>query len=80
MKRIVAGTISEGTKIVVKMKKKLGFIEWAMRYRQIVILITTPVSGVRVYGILHDAQTGVPLFTVRQGLVVAVYPVLQWTR
>ena len=33
------------------MKKKLGFIEWAMRYRQIVILITTLLVGFGVYGL-----------------------------
>ena len=56
------------------MKKKLGFIEWAMRYRQIVILITTLLVGFGVYGLYMMPKQEFPSFTVRQGLVVAVYP------
>lgn len=56
------------------MKKKLGFIEWAIRYRQIVILITTLLVGFGVYGLYMMPKQEFPSFTVRQGLVVAVYP------
>ena len=56
------------------MKKKPGFIEWAMRHRQIVILITTLMVGFGVYGLYMMPKQEFPSFTVRQGLVVAVYP------
>lgn len=56
------------------MKKKPDFIEWAMRHRQIVILITTLMVGFGVYGLYMMPKQEFPSFTVRQGLVVAVYP------
>ena len=43
-------------------------------HRQIVILITTLMVGFGVYGLYMMPKQEFPSFTVRQGLVVAVYP------
>ncbi len=45
-----------------------------MHYRQIVILIVTCLVVLGVYGLAHINKNEFPNFTVRQGLVVAVYP------
>lgn len=56
------------------MKKKAGFIELAMRYRQIVILITSLLALFGIYGLYMMPKQEFPTFTVRQGLVIGVYP------
>lgn len=54
--------------------KKRSIQETAMHYRQIVILIVTCLVVLGVYGLAHINKNEFPSFTVRQGLVVAVYP------
>ncbi len=56
------------------MKKKTGFIELAMRYRQIVILIASLLTVFGIYGLYVMPKQEFPTFTVRQGLVIGVYP------
>lgn len=55
-------------------KKKLGIVEWAMHYRYIVILIASCLIAFGVYGLGKMNKNEFPDFTIRQGVVVAVYP------
>ncbi len=55
-------------------KKKRNLVEWAMHYHSIVILITTCLIVFGVYGLAEMNKNEFPDFTIRQGVVVAVYP------
>ena len=54
-------------------KKKRNIVEWAMHYRQIVIMVACCLV-LGVYGLADMNKNEFPDFTVRQGVVVAVYP------
>ncbi len=54
--------------------KRLGIVESAMRYRQIVFLITTLLVGLGIYALFVMPRQEFPTFTIRQGLVIGVYP------
>ena len=54
--------------------KKRSFVEWAMHYRQIVILVVTCLVAFGVYSLPQMNKNEFPDFTVRQGIVVAVAP------
>ena len=54
--------------------KKTGFIEAAMRNRNIVIIITILFMLVGVIALKKMARNEFPQFTIRQGVVVGVYP------
>ena len=54
--------------------KKRNFVEWAMHYRQIVILVVTCLVAFGVYSLPQMRKNEFPDFTVRQGIVVAVAP------
>ena len=54
--------------------KKTDIIEGAMRYRQIIILITTILVLFGCYALYKMPKQEFPTFTIRQGLVVGVYP------
>lgn len=56
------------------MKTKGGMIEAAMKYRQIVILIVVLMFLLGIYALVKMPKQEFPLFTIRQGVVVAVYP------
>uniref|UniRef100_UPI0028E5BED2 efflux RND transporter permease subunit n=1 Tax=Segatella oulorum TaxID=28136 RepID=UPI0028E5BED2 len=56
------------------MNKKRNIVEWAMHYRQIVILITTVLVAFGMFALSKINKNEFPDFTVRQGVVVAVYP------
>lgn len=56
------------------MEKKRNIIEWAMHYRKIVILIASCLVAFGMYGLYDMKKNEFPDFTVRQGVVVAVYP------
>lgn len=56
------------------MKKQIGIIEWAMKYRQIIILIVSLLVIFGVYSLVVMPKQEFPTFTIRQGLVVGVYP------
>ena len=56
------------------MEKKRNIVEWAMHYRQIVILITCCLIAFGVYGLDKMNKNEFPDFTIRQGVVLAVYP------
>lgn len=55
-------------------QKKRFMAEWAMHYRSIVILITAILVAFGVYALVKINKNEFPEFTIRQGLVVAVYP------
>lgn len=48
--------------------------EWAMRYHKIVILIVSCLMGIGIWGLDNMKKNEFPNFTIRQGLVVALYP------
>ena len=54
------------------MKKTMQ--EWAMRYHKIVILIVSCLMGIGIWGLDNMKKNEFPNFTIRQGLVVALYP------
>ena len=56
------------------MKQKRNFVEWAMHYRQIIILCVTCLVAFGIYSLPHMRKNEFPDFTVRQGIVVAVAP------
>ena len=55
-------------------QKKRNFVEWAMHYRQIVILIFSCLVAFGIYSLPGMRKNEFPDFTVRQGIVVAVAP------
>ena len=56
------------------MKTKGGIIEAAMKYRQIVILIVSLMFFLGIYALMKMPKQEFPVFTVRQGVVIVVYP------
>lgn len=54
--------------------KKRNIVEWAMHYRQIVILITCCLVAFGVFSLSSMKKNEFPDFTIRQGIVVAVAP------
>lgn len=54
--------------------KKGGVIEWAMSHRQIIILVVVLMMIFGAYSLLVMPKQEFPGFTIRQGVVVAVYP------
>ncbi len=54
--------------------KKRSIVEWAMHYRSIVILITSVLVAFGVFSLGKMNKNEFPDFTIRQGVVAAVYP------
>ena len=54
--------------------KKIGFIEAAMRNRNIVIIIAVLFMLIGIVALQKMARNEFPKFTIRQGVVVGVYP------
>lgn len=55
-------------------QKKTGFIGWAMRYHNIVLILVGLFVIFGVYALLNMPRNEFPNFTIRQGLVVGIYP------
>lgn len=55
-------------------QKKRNIVEWAMHYRQIVIMITCLLFAFGIWGLVDIDKNEFPNITIRQGVVVAVYP------
>lgn len=55
-------------------QKKRNIVEWAMHYRQIVIMIACVLIAYGVYGLYGIKKNEFPDITIRQGVVVAIYP------
>lgn len=56
------------------MEKKTGIIEWAMKYKEIVILIVVTLMLFGIYALRVMPKQEFPIFTIRQGVIVGVYP------
>ena len=56
------------------MNKKISFIEAAMKYRQIVLAFVLAMMILGIFGLLNMPRREYPEFTVRQGVIVGVYP------
>lgn len=54
--------------------KKRNIVEWAMHYRQIVILVTCCLFAFGIYSLPKMQKNEFPDFTIRQGIVVAAAP------
>jgi multidrug efflux pump subunit AcrB len=57
-----------------KKEKKMSLQEWSMHYRQIIILLVSCMVALGIYGLANINKNEFPDFTIRQGIVVAVYP------
>nr|WP_321377775.1 efflux RND transporter permease subunit [uncultured Bacteroides sp.] len=55
-------------------RRKINIVELAMRHRQIVILIASLLVMFGVYSLTVMPKQEFPVFTIRQGLVIGVYP------
>ncbi len=55
-------------------QKKIGFIEWAMRYHNITNILVVVFVLIGVVALLKMPRNEFPNFTIRQGLVIGVYP------
>ena len=53
---------------------KMSLQEWSMHYRQIIILLVSCFVALGIYGLSNINKNEFPDFTIRQGIVVAVYP------
>ena len=56
------------------MEKKRNIVEWAMHYRQIVIMVVCCLIAFGIYSLPNMRKNEFPDFTIRQGIVVAVAP------
>ena len=54
--------------------KKRNIVEWAIHYRQIVILVTCCLVAFGIYSLPRMQKNEFPDFTIRQGIVVAAAP------
>lgn len=57
-----------------KNRKKRNSVEWAMHYRQIIILVVCCLVAFGIYSLPEMRKNEFPDFTIRQGVVVAVAP------
>lgn len=55
-------------------ERKNGVIEWTMRHYQITLLVITVLVGLGILGLVDMPKQEFPEFTIRQGVVVGVYP------
>ncbi|MBP7780690.1 MAG: efflux RND transporter permease subunit [Paludibacteraceae bacterium] len=55
-------------------EKKSNFIETAMHYHQIVMLLTGILVAFGIWALINIPKNEFPNFTIRQGVVVVVYP------
>ncbi|MDP4185696.1 MAG: efflux RND transporter permease subunit, partial [Bacteroidota bacterium] len=56
------------------MRKRISMVESAMKYRQIVFLILALLILLGGYALYNMPRQEFPTFTIRQGLVIGVYP------
>lgn len=55
-------------------KKRRSFVEWAMHYRKIVILVVSCLVAFGAFSLSDMRKNEFPNYTIRQGVVVAVAP------
>lgn len=51
-------------------RKKLNLVEWAMHYRQIIILITCSLMAFGIYGLAEMKKTSFPISLSAKGLLL----------
>ena len=56
------------------MNKKRNIVEWAMHYRQIIIMVVCCLIAFGIYSLPNMRKNEFPDYTIRQGIVVAVAP------
>jgi len=56
------------------MKHKINFIEASMKHRQIVIALVLAMMILGVFGLMNMPRREFPEFTIRQGVIVGVFP------
>ena len=56
------------------MKEKMNWLKWPLEHYQITLLIIVLLFGLGIYGMYVMPKDEFPAFTIRQGVVVAVYP------
>ncbi len=56
------------------MKKRINFVEACMHYNRLVLLLTVALVGLGIVGLKFMPKQEFPEFTIRQGLVVGVFP------
>ncbi|MDR1201955.1 MAG: efflux RND transporter permease subunit, partial [Tannerellaceae bacterium] len=56
------------------MQKNNTIIEWAMQNRQIIILLVAALFIAGIYSLVMMSKQEMPEYTIRQGVVVGVYP------
>ncbi|MBB4046293.1 multidrug efflux pump subunit AcrB [Bacteroides reticulotermitis] len=56
------------------MKREKGLIAWAMKYNKIVLLLVGVLAIYGIYALKVMPKQEFPVFTIRQGVVVGVYP------
>ncbi len=56
------------------MKQKINFIEASMKHRQIIIALVLAMMILGVFGLLNMPRREFPEFTIRQGVIVGVFP------
>ena len=56
------------------MKSESGIVGWAMKYNKIILLIVIVLSLFGIYALNVMPKQEFPVFTIRQGVVVGVYP------
>ncbi len=56
------------------MEKKRSIVEWAMHYRSIVLLVTCALLIFGIFALNNMNKNEFPDITIRQGIVIAVYP------
>lgn len=56
------------------MKKKIGIVESAMHYNSLVYFIVALLVVLGIVGLTQMPKQEFPVFTIRQGLIVGVYP------
>lgn len=55
-------------------RQKIGFIAWAMRYHNITNILVGAFVIIGIVALLKMPRNEFPQFTIRQGLVIGVYP------
>ena len=56
------------------MKGKMSWLQWPLKYYPITLLIVSIFFGIGIFGIYDMPKDEFPHATIRQGVVVAVYP------
>lgn len=56
------------------MKEKGGIIEWSMQHKVVALAMTAVLFLLGIYALLNMSRNEFPDFTIRQGLIIGIYP------